>query len=167
MCDGQLEPDASVAGYDARGREVLGVCHLRDCRRRCHIDFALLAERGLGRLHVEQVKRLFRCHRLDGCALDFQEKGGGELVLSALTRKVHVALRVTCGGCGKATVSPAEAVIARLKAEGLGGGGLPVSSLAGLIRGNCGTCGEKRWRVDVLWQDPARLPAWYRKALGL
>jgi len=156
--NGQLEPDTSVAGYHARGREIRGVCHIRDCRRRCHVDFADLMSRGLQRLSAAEVKRLMVCSRLGGCAMEFRETGGAGVRLSDLTRREHVAVRIRCAGCGKASVAHAEAVIARLNREGLGGAGTLMSQLPGLIRGACPACSRKQWAAEVLWQDPDRLP---------
>jgi hypothetical protein len=98
--------------------------------------------------------------------MEFQEAGGVGVRLSDLTRREHVAVRIRCAACGKATVAHAEAVIARLNREGLGSAATLVSQLAGLIRGACPACGRKQWAVDVLWQDPDRLPDWYRRALA-
>jgi hypothetical protein len=111
--------------------------------------------RGLARLSVAEVKRLLVCHRLDGCAMQFEETGGAEVRLSGLAGKAHVAVRIACAACGRGTIAHAEAVIARLKAEGLGGAGTAVAQLPSLIRGTCPGCREKRWKTDVLWQDPA------------
>ncbi|HEY8570912.1 hypothetical protein [Phenylobacterium sp.] len=160
--DGELVEDRSVAGYVARGREVKGLCQLRDCRRRCHLDLERLAERGLGALSIGELKPLYRCHRLDGCGLDFSEQYGAELTLGMLAGRDHVGVRVACGGCRKSTVVRPEQVIERLKLEGRGGSDTPVATLADLARQPCPKCQARRWTVAVLWLDPAQTPSWLR-----
>jgi hypothetical protein len=129
---GVLLKDESIDGYLARGRTLRGVCTVRDCRRRCELDFERLSQRGLGRLSADDLKRLYRCHRLDGCALDFHEQDGVELTLSMLSGRDYVHIRIACGGCRKASIVRPEAVIAKLTAEKTGGPDTPVANLAAL-----------------------------------
>ena len=166
VLDGQLTADAKVAGYLARGTQVKGICHQRDCRRRCEIDLGMLVARGLGALAVGDLKPLLKCGRLGGCALEVREEPAAEIRLRQLTGKGHVTVRFMCQGCRKATTAPAEAVIGRLKTEGTGGADTAVSKLAELVRGACKGCGVKRWRVDVMWEDPEGAPRWRGKAAG-
>jgi hypothetical protein len=92
-----LVPDPTVTGYIGRGCEVKGVCHLRDCRRRCELDLPRLVQRGYGSVAVTDLIRLYRCNRVTGCALDFHEEHGAEITLSTLAGRDHVWIKLTCG----------------------------------------------------------------------
>lgn len=159
---GELSPDQTVAGYFARRREVRGVCRQRDCRRSCEIDFARLTQQGLGALRVHELKPLFKCGRLGGCALEFHEQYGHVLTLSSLARLDNVYLRISCAKCRKPKLARPAAVVARLLAEGTGGHETPLEQVAGLIRGPCPACQAKRWEVAAFWLDRNRLPSWAR-----
>ena len=159
---GELVPDLSVAGYLARGREVSGHCHLRDCRRRCQLDLERLVERGLGAARVTELQRLYQCHRLDGCALAFTEQYGVELTLSMLAGRDYVGIRILCAKCRKASVVRVEAVVERLRTNGTGGPDTPVARLAELARDPCPKCQGRSWQAAVLWDDPARSTGWLR-----
>ena len=159
---GELSPDLTVAGYFARRREVRGVCRQRDCRRSCDIDVARLTQQGLGALRVHELKPLFKCGRLGGCALEFHEKYGQELALSVLARLDAVYLRIACAKCRKPRLARPREVIARLVAEGTGGPDTQLEALAGAIRGACPSCQTKGWEVTAFWLDRNRLPAWAR-----
>jgi hypothetical protein len=82
--DGILQPDRTVGGYLARHEAVKGRCHLRDCRRTCEIDIERLASRGFARMPIDALKRLMRCARMEGCALDFQDEASGGLPITTL-----------------------------------------------------------------------------------
>lgn len=159
---GEFSPDLTVAGYFARRREVRGLCRQRDCRRSCDIDCERLTHQGLGALRVHELKPLFKCGRLGGCALEFHEQYGIELSLSMLAKLEPVYLRITCAKCRKPRLARPAAVIARLIAEGTGGHDTPLEKLAGLIRGPCPACETKRWEVAAFWLDKNRLPSWAR-----
>ncbi len=159
---GVLSPDLTVAGYLARGREVRGNCYQRDCRRHCHLDFARLAQRGLGGVWVHELKPLFKCSRMDGCALEFHEQYGVELTLSMLAGRDYVHLRIACAKCRRAKLVKPAVVIARLVAEGTGGHDTPLEKLAGTIRGACPACHAKQWDVTAYWLTGANLPPWAR-----
>lgn len=161
---GELIEDPTVGGYMARGREVKGICHQRDCRRRCELDLARYAQRGFGSARVNDLKPLYRCHRIGGCALDFHEVEGLELTLAMLSGRDYVGVRIACGTCRKASVARPEAVIQRLQAEGTGGADTRVGRLGGLIRGACTKCKARAWSATVLWNDPDAAPAWVRGA---
>jgi len=161
--DGLLQADPSVAGYLARGQEVKGVCHQRDCRRRCEVDLGRLAARGFGSLPVSTVQTFLRCHSLAGCGLDFHEDRHSHLPLRALVGRSHVKLRIKCAGCGFFRVASPEAVIGKLSAETPMPDGLLISQIAALIKGPCGTCRKSAWRVDVLWPDQ-NTESWRRTA---
>jgi hypothetical protein len=155
---GELSPDLTVAGYLARRREVRGVCRQRDCRRSCEIDCARLAQQGLGALRVHELKPLFKCARLGGCALEFHEQYGHELTLAVLARLERVHLRISCAKCRKPKLVRPAAVVARLIEEGTGGHDTPLEKLAGLIRGACPACQTKRWEVAAFWLDRIDCP---------
>jgi len=151
IVQGELVADPTVAGYLARGREIRGLCQQQDCRRTCQVDLEDLARRGLGAARIQELKPLYKCQRLGGCALAFHEKYGTELTVSVLARLKPAVLRIRCGNCRKTTRARPGAVVARLLAEGLGGHETRVEDLAGLIRGECRGCRVRRWEVAVLW----------------
>jgi|GEM_PF-4531294 len=119
-------------------------------------------QQGLGALRVHELKPLFKCGRLGGCALEFHEQYGHVLTLSSLARSPSVHLRIVCAKCRKPKLAKPAAVIARLTAEGTGGHETPLDQLAALIRGPCPSCQAKRWEVAAFWLDPNRLPSWAR-----
>ena len=152
--DGLLQPDPTIAGHLARGQEVKGVCHQRDCRRRCDLDLGRLEARGFGSLPVAAAQGLMRCHSLAGCALEFHVEPKSTLRLGDLLGRSHVRVRIKCGGCGFFRVAPPEAVIAKLTVGDTRGGAVAIGEIAGTIRGPCRRCGKSAWVVDVLWPDP-------------
>ena len=152
--DGLLQPDLTVAGHLARGQEVKGICHLRDCRRRCHVDLERLAQRGFGALPVETAQRFLKCQNLAGCALEFHADPKASLPLRSLTGRSNVKIRIKCAGCGFLRVSAPETLITRLSAETPMPDGLLISEIAGRVRGPCRQCKKTSWRVDVLWISP-------------
>jgi len=112
--DGLLQPDPSIAGYLARGQEVKGVCHQRDCRRRCDIDLTRLAARGFGSLPVTVAQSMMKCHSLSGCALEFHDDRRASLPVRALFGRSHVRIRIKCAGCGFFRAATAEGLLAKL-----------------------------------------------------
>jgi len=155
IAHGVLEPDATVAGYAARGQDVRGVCRTRDCRRSCHIDYEAMIRQGLGGLSMSLVKRLLRCQRLDTCGLDvIEDPRARGLTLKALASRPQVSLRFRCEACGLVqAVTPADST-RRLTAVERDGPGTFSSELAALADKPCKTCGKMRWRVDIVWPDP-------------
>jgi hypothetical protein len=155
IASGILQADRTVRGYYTRHQAVAGRCHARDCRRTCHIDIDRLHADGLGSLRMEQVKALFRCQRLDGCALVFYDDMKAEsLKLDKLCRRPAVALLLRCRECKELRRIAPETMIARLRAEGKGGGDTEVRDLAALLTGACKACGKVSWNVQVAWPDP-------------
>ncbi len=153
--DGLLQPDRSIAGYLARGQEVSGRCHLRDCRRTCLIDTARLTAQGFGRLPIEAVKRWMRCARMEGCALDFHEETSGGLPIDSLRGRARVAIRFKCTACGFHRTALPDQILAKLRAMGgTASHDATVQKVAGLAKEPCKSCGKTDWRVDVLWPDP-------------
>ena len=152
--DGLLVPSATVAGYAARGDEVKGRCHLRDCRRTCHIDMPRLVEGGYGRLPVEALKRLARCGRIEGCAIDWFEERPIGFRLSWLIGRPHVSIRFMCKTCKFHRTTLPDRVLAKLREKGPGvADDATVQKLAKLPMEACKNCGKKDWRVDVLWPN--------------
>jgi hypothetical protein len=165
VMDKQLAVDGSVAGYLARGRDVIGRCYQQDCRRRCDLPLEKLVSRRLGSLRVSDLKPLLRCSRLGGCSLDITESGGREVTLGSLVGRPYVGVRIACSHCQKATIAKPETVIARLTKEGLGGGEMPVDTLAAVIRRPCSGCKHRSWVVSVLWHPRDQIPEWFSRAL--
>ena len=156
IASGILQADRTVRGYFTRHQAVSGRCHARDCRRTCHIDVDRLQADGLGALRMDQVKSLFRCARLDGCALVFHDDLKAEsLKLSVLCGRPAVAIHLRCRGCKELLKIAPEHMIARLQAEGKGGGDTEVRDLVGLLTGACKACGKVAWDVQVAWPNPA------------
>ncbi len=152
--DGLLVPSATVAGYAARGDEVKGRCHLRDCRRTCHIDMPRLVEAGFGRLPVEAMKRWLRCSRPEGCALDWFEERPTGFRLRWLLGRPHVTIRFTCNACKFNRSTLPDRVLERVRAKGPGAADdATVETLGKLPMAPCKNCGKRNWRVDVLWPD--------------
>lgn len=155
IASGILQVDRTIRGYHTRHQGVVGRCHTRDCRRTLHLDIKRIHAEGLGALRIDQVKALFRCGRLDGCSLAFQDDLKGEsLKLSALCRRPAVAIALRCDGCNLVLKIAPEHMIARLREEGKGGGDTEVRDLAGLFSGACKACGKAAWEVRVSWPDP-------------
>jgi len=155
IASGRLEPDRTIAGYAERGQDVNGRCYQRDCRRSCHIDHRRIVEQGLGALRIEQVKKTFRCQRLDHCALDWHEDMKAESVpLRYLTGRAGVVVLVRCVSCDLKRTFPPEAVIARLVAERKGGETTRTNELASLLSGACKACKKTTWDVAVIWPNP-------------
>ena len=151
---GLLQPDMTVAGHLARMEEVKGVCHTRDCRRRCEVDLKRLCDRGFGALEIGEAKRFLKCLRFDGCALDFHSSRRASLPLGALVGRSHVRVRVRCESCRFHRVTTPEAMIAKLTKDGVHGSDVLVSAVPSHVKGPCGQCGKTVWRADVLWPDP-------------
>jgi len=151
--NGLLEPNPTIAGYLARGQEVRGVCHQRDCRRRCELDLARLAAKGFGSLPVSVAEGLMKCHGLTGCALEFHTDRRASLPVRALFGRAHVKIRIRCNGCGFFRTATPEGLFAKLSAERAASDGLLISEVAAKIKGPCKQCRKSAWRVDVLWPD--------------
>lgn len=155
ISSGILAPDRTVRGYHARRQGVSGRCHARDCRRTCHIDIERLQKDGLGALRMEQIKALFCCQRLDGCALVFYDDLKSEsLKVSTLCRRAAVTIQLRCRACKVVLNIAPEQMIARLQAEGKGGGDTEVRDLPGLLTGACKACGKIAWDAQVAWPNP-------------
>jgi hypothetical protein len=151
---GYLEPDRTVFGFMARGDEVRGNCHHRDCTRRCSIDFTELAAKGFGRVHVEHVKRMLMCNRLDGCSLAFHDKAGRGLSLRALLGHAHASIRFRCRACKHHHTALPDAVIAKLRAAGREAKSCDtVEGLAAVTKSPCPNCKKVDWQIDVLWPN--------------
>ena len=159
--DGLLQADPSIAGYLARGQEAKGVCHQRDCRRRCEVDLPRLTARGFGALPVAVAQALMKCHSLGGCALEFHDDRRASLPLRALFGRAHVRIRIKCASCGFFRAVTPEGVAAKLSAESPMPDGLLISEIAAQIKGACKQCKKSAWRVDVLWPD-LNSEAWRR-----
>jgi hypothetical protein len=151
---GLLERTTTVAGYAARGDEVKGRCHLRDCRRICHIDMPRLVEGGYGRVPVESLKRLARCSRIEGCAIDWFEERPIGFRLSWLLGRPYVSIRFQCEACKFHRTALPDQVLAKLRAKGPGAADdATVDTLAKLPMGPCKACGKTRWKIEVLWPN--------------
>jgi hypothetical protein len=152
---GRLEPDSTVFGFLARGDEVRGHCHHRDCKRTCSPDFTELAAKGFGRVRVDHVERLLRCIRLDGgCSLDFHVKKGPGLPLTALLGHAHVSIRFKCRKCNLYRTALPDAVIAKLQAAGGEAKKCyTVEGLSAVTKNPCPNCKKADWQIDVLWPN--------------
>jgi hypothetical protein len=159
---GRLEEEPTVRAYLARGCEVHGRCHRRDCRRTCHFDFEQLISDGMATLPVREVQRTLQCNRLGGCGLVFEEKPAFPLTLGELTGRDYVGVEIRCAGCRRIHITSVEGMILRLQASGQGGKESLIKGLGKLIRGPCGKCRATRWEVAVLWYDPnaGKVPPW-------
>lgn len=154
ILSGTLTLDKSIAGYFARDHDVRGRCYQRDCRRNCHIDHARLMEKGLGTLSIDQVKAMMKCHRLEGCGLEWQENPNRSTVpLLILRGRLAVKIRIKCRQCGGVSLVAPETMITRLQAEKKGDDRTLVSAIPGLLTKPC-ACGKTAWDVDVAWADP-------------
>ena len=96
---GAIEPASRVADYAARGQVVKGVCRATGCNRRVALEPKALCGAGLGLVSMDQVKSLWRCHRIDGCALGFHnEPPLNPLRLDHFIGRPNVRLRLRCRG---------------------------------------------------------------------
>lgn len=162
---GRLQEDSTVGGYHQRGCAVSGRCYRNDCRRTCWLDFRELIRSGMERLPVAVIQHTLKCHRLDGCSLEFHEKPERVLTLRDIAGRPHIALEAFCLGCRKTHLTTVEAMISRLKSAQTGDETTPLSKLDSLAKGPCPACGYKRWRIEVLWYDPAGKPPLWRREL--
>lgn len=155
IASGILQVDRTIRGYCARRQDVVGRCFARDCRRTLRLDINRIVGDGLGALRIDQVKALYRCGRLDGCSMAYQDDLKAEsLKLGALCRRPAVAVALRCGACKAILKIAPEHMIARLQAEGKGGSDTEVRDLAALLSGPCKACGKVAWDVQVAWPDP-------------
>ncbi|MDB5440397.1 MAG: hypothetical protein JWM33_2824 [Caulobacteraceae bacterium] len=148
---GQLTPDRSVAGYLARGQQVRGFCRHQQCRRTCWIDVDRLAAHHMGGLPMEEAKSLWRCHRIGGCQMDFEEDKAGLPTLGGL-QALPAKVRLRCIGCDRQWEGPPAGMIARLKKRGEGDEKTLVTEVQKALRKPCDQCGRRAWDFSVMWK---------------
>lgn len=160
---GRLEEIPTVTGYAQRGCTVRGRCYGRDCRRNVYLDWLEMTKHGQALLHVREVRETYRCGKIGGCAIQWIEEPALRVTLGDLAGRDHVAVEVRCGGpCASVHVTPVEAMIGRLAAAKAGSRETRLADVAEAIPGACAKCKLKRWRVEILWYDPAtrKIPSW-------
>lgn len=154
--NGVLEPASQVAAYAARGQVFRGRCETKECNRRVRIEPKDLCGKGQGLLTMKHVEQLNRCHRLDGCSLNFfADPRTPELRLERLTGRAHVRVRLKCRGtgCKLSRVWVVEQMIAGLKKAGKGGGQTDIHELGKLMTQPCPVCRKVNWTADILWAN--------------
>lgn len=163
---GAIEPAPRVADYAARLQVVKGVCRATGCNRRVELEPKALCGAGLGLVSMDQVKNLWRCHRIDGCALDFHnEPPLNPLRLDHFLGRPNVRLRLRCRGdrCKFFRVWRVEEMIAGLTKRRQGDGRTEVEKLGAMMTTACPLCKRSNWTADVLWVSTDTM-GW--KALG-
>lgn len=151
---GVIEPATTVADYAARGQAVSGSCRATGCNRRVQLDPEELCKQGLGRLDMEKVKRLWRCFRLDGCALSFHnEPARTPLRLAQFQGKPNVRVRLRCQGqdCKFYRVWRVEEMIAGLAKRRQGDERTEVEALGSMMTSACPLCKRTNWKAEILW----------------
>lgn len=154
--NGVLEPASQVAGYAARSQVFRGRCETKECNRKVRIEPKDLCGKGQGLLTMKHVEQLNRCHRLDGCSLNFYaDPGAPELRLEWLTGRANVRVRLKCrgNGCTFVRVWVVEKMIDGLKKSGKGHGGTDVHELGKLMTQPCQVCKKVNWTADILWAN--------------
>ena len=143
-----------------------GRCYRRDCRRSCHLDYQQLIRDGLGAIPVHRLAQTYKCNRIEGCMLEFQERPDRVVILSELTGRDYVGAEIRCGICRATYITSVEGLILRLTQANQGGAETPIKNVGKLIRGPCGKCKVARWDVQFLWYDPAsKVPLWKQDLL--
>ena len=164
--NGVVEPGESVVAYAERGQVVKGACSARGCNRRVELDPKSLCGAGLGLLNMGQVKRLWRCQRLDGCGLDFHnEPPDNPLRLNQFVGKPNVRVRLRCrgNGCKFHRVWRVEEIIAGLTKRRQGDERTEVAALGQMMTTACSLCKRSNWIAEILWVS-VETQGW--KALG-
>jgi hypothetical protein len=155
-----LEPASQVAAYAARGQVLKGSCQTKECNRRVRIEPKDLCGKGQGLLTIKHIEQLNRCHRLDGCSLNFYAAPRlPPLHLEWLTGRANVRVRLKCrgNGCTFVRVWVVEQMIEGLKNAGKGHGGTNVHELGKLMTQPCRLCKKVNWTADILWADTGTL----------
>lgn len=163
--NGVLEPAPQVAAYAARGQAIRGSCATKTCNRKVRLEPKDLCGQGQGALTARQIETLYRCQRLDGCAITFfAEPSIPSLRLDWLTGRANVRVRLRCrgNGCRYVRVWVVEQMIAGLRKSGKGGGDTDVHDLGKLMSGPCPVCKKANWTADILWADTRTL-GWRQK----
>jgi hypothetical protein len=163
---GVLGPAESVEAYAARAQVVKGVCRAKGCFRKVELEPRTLCGQGLGRLPMDQVQRLYRCARLDGCGLDYhREPPLNPLRLEQFVGRPNVRVRLRCRGdrCRFFRVWRVEEMIAGLAGRGRGSGRTEIDELGAMMTSACPLCKRVNWTAEVLWVDTSTM-GW--RALG-
>lgn len=153
MWCGELKPDPSVAGYVARGQQIRAHCRHQYCRRTCWIECERLAEEGMGGLRMEEAQKLWRCQRIGGCYMTFEDDRRGMLSLDELSRLPRVRARLCCKACKSQWEGPIKTVIARLKKAGEGDERTRCHQVDQVMRRPCGKCGKVYWQFSLRWKE--------------
>jgi len=153
--NGVVTASGTIAAYAARLQLVKGACREKGCSRRIEIDARHLCGRGLGRLSMQQIQDLYRCHRIDErCAIQWHaEPAQNPLRLGALVGKPNVRVRVRCRGneCKYFRVVRVEEMIAGLMKRKQGDEKTDVDALPKLMTSGCPICHKTNWAVEVLY----------------
>lgn len=153
---GVLEPAPRVGDYAARGQVVKGVCRANGCFRRVELDPKELCGQGLGAITMDQVKRLYRCARLDGCSIDYHnEPPAARLRLDQFVGLPNVRVRLRCrrAGCKFFRVWRVEEMIAGLTKRQQGGSHTEIDALGPMMTSACPLCHRTNWGAEILWAD--------------
>jgi hypothetical protein len=153
---GTVEAGSRVCDYAARGQTVKGACRTKGCYRRVEMDPEALVREGQGTLAMRKLQPSWKCHRLEGCEMQFVEEPPTQpLRLGHFTGLPHVRVRLTCRGegCKFARVYPAAALIKGLKARRQGDERTEIGLLPDKMTAGCPRCKVKYWAADVLWMD--------------
>ncbi|MGI8841407.1 MAG: hypothetical protein ACR2F8_11600 [Caulobacteraceae bacterium] len=151
---GIVEPADTVAGYAARVQAVKGICRAKGCNRRVELDPKALCGIGLGLVNMGQVKRLWRCQRIDGCGLDFHEEPPlNPLRLGQFVGRTNVRVRLRCRaiGCKFYRMWRVEEIIAGLEKRRQGDGRTEVVGLGKTMTTACPLCKRVNWTAELLW----------------
>jgi hypothetical protein len=103
---------------------------------------------------MSQVKRLWRCQRIDGCGLDFHDEPPlNPLRLGQFVGRPNVRARLRCrgNGCTFYRVWRVEEMIAGLEKRRQGDDRTEVLGLGTKMTTACPLCKRANWTAELLW----------------
>jgi len=147
-----LEPELTIAGYNARGEELEGGCRAYGCRRKFWIDPHVRSESVLEPVHISTVERMLKCGRLDGCSFQlFKPKPAQSVRLTIASGRKNARIKMCCKACDWTRLPKAEEVIAVLMKDRTGGGNTRIHEVAAAMRRPCPSCKGAKWAVTLVW----------------
>ena len=102
---------------------------------------------------MRKIQDLWRCHRIDGCGLQFHnEKALFPLRLEHLRGRPNVRVRLSCRGerCKFFRVWRVEEMIVGLQKHGQGDERTDLDTLGAKMTAPCPICKKANWTADVL-----------------
>jgi hypothetical protein len=144
--------EMTVAACRARGLlQVKGHCRKDPCRRTVVLDIEMLVAKGFGGTDLREIERWWRCAMMSGCGLSWEDGHYPDGVpLAAYVGHGHT-MGVRCAACGKGRDYEIDELILLLKKRGAGGGNTSVLRVAEAIRGQCKSCGQRKWVAKLNW----------------